>query len=455
LVGVLACSSAAAQNIVEWRVENGGNGHSYQAVATPIPISWETANSAAQTAGGHLATIASPAENAFVFSLIDSPQFWHNNITNAHGPYLGGFQPEGSPEPAGNWQWVTGEPWLYTNWGPFRPDNHGDEQYLHYFSPAPGTRSPGWNDILLDDNVLGYIVEYDRVGTPTISISAILAGGETAVVEGGLAFCSDDIIHCTATTTNANGLSAIWHVDVGPGSGTPPEIASAGEGSIDFQLRGLSNWLAITPSQTGGIFESRFPAFSFAITASLVDPVTRLQVGQAAVWSMVQSDLGQLRQEYVDFKHAGGASFPPLVVPDATAFTSNYPELNTGDYLNWALVSGWSVYVGPRIIIDASMAAPPMATWITSCYRNPVHHANVYLRDGIPDLHHMYWSSRHLYGAAIDFHVGEEFETPRHVRNLRDYERLKPICEEWGLVRREPANRALPQRVDHVHVEQR
>jgi hypothetical protein len=32
------------------------------------------------------------------------------------GPWIGGYQDSNASEPEGGWNWVTGEPWIYTNW---------------------------------------------------------------------------------------------------------------------------------------------------------------------------------------------------------------------------------------------------------------------------------------------------------------------------------------------------
>src|SRR5437016_580806 len=94
-------------NSVAWPVAAGGNGHIYEAVAVSGSIGWPQASAAAVAAGGYLATVTSPSENAFVFSLINHPAFWVPNSN--HGPWLGGQQKPGSAEPAGGWTWVTGE----------------------------------------------------------------------------------------------------------------------------------------------------------------------------------------------------------------------------------------------------------------------------------------------------------------------------------------------------------
>ena len=77
--------------------------------------SWSTSNATCQTLGGHLATIEDQTENDAIFQ----------NITGAagcgnHQAWIGLFQNTNSSnysEPAGGWEWVTGEPLVFTNWG--------------------------------------------------------------------------------------------------------------------------------------------------------------------------------------------------------------------------------------------------------------------------------------------------------------------------------------------------
>ena len=162
---------AKAAPPVQWPASAGGNGHYYEAVWVPQGISWTSASNAAVLAGGYLATIASQAENQFVFSLVDDPRFWHQlPDPNNHGPWLGGYQLPGAQEPAGGWVWVTGEALIFTNWfegtheptgGPWLGQNEDRLQY----SSARDTRAPTWNDIpnILPSQyaVYGYIVEYN------------------------------------------------------------------------------------------------------------------------------------------------------------------------------------------------------------------------------------------------------------------------------------------------------
>lgn len=141
-----------------------GTGHYYEVVLVPEGIDWQTASDAANAMGGYLATTTSPGENAFVFSLVAlSENYWTpGRGTTSVGPWLGGFQPDGSPEPSGGWQWVTGEPWAYTNWSANEPNNllhEGYENRLHY---GPVHMDWTWNDLYESDPIAphGYVVEY-------------------------------------------------------------------------------------------------------------------------------------------------------------------------------------------------------------------------------------------------------------------------------------------------------
>jgi hypothetical protein len=142
------------------------NGHCYQAVLAP-GVSWDDAQAACVARGGHLATIASEEENEFVFSLVSGDSaFWYvDAYNNGLGPWLGGYQPDGSAEPGGDWRWVTDEPFVYTNWETGQPDEGGggSQNRLRFFK-LDGVIGNGWDDAESDNppaHRSGYVFEHD------------------------------------------------------------------------------------------------------------------------------------------------------------------------------------------------------------------------------------------------------------------------------------------------------
>jgi hypothetical protein len=168
LTALVATSKLAGAQATVWPV----NGHAYQAVLVPAGISWTDARAAAQGAGGYLATVTSAAENAFVFALVDQPQYWNQEPGGSNlGPWLGGYQPVDTGDPAANWTWVSGEPWAYTEWSSGEPNNFrgAGENYLSYKCyGSAGCRSSGWNDLpdnisVYGTSVLSYVIEFDAL----------------------------------------------------------------------------------------------------------------------------------------------------------------------------------------------------------------------------------------------------------------------------------------------------
>jgi hypothetical protein len=140
------------------------NGHGYLLITQPAFLTWDEAKAAAEKRGGHLVTLTSPEENAFVFSYVrtvDAAYF--TNAFAQSGPWLGASQAPGSAEPLGGWSWVTGEPWAYTAWAAMEPNNDPvTEAYLQFYTNRPDfTRAPVWNDVFLNGDVRAYIVELE------------------------------------------------------------------------------------------------------------------------------------------------------------------------------------------------------------------------------------------------------------------------------------------------------
>lgn len=158
ILGIVGMANAIP---VQWTTGVGANGHWYDIIDSNI--SWEGARVAAMNSGGYLATITTAAEQQFAASLIASHVVGNSSTS---GYMIGGFQPVGSPEPIGNWQWVTSETWSYTNWGIGEPNNSGGENYLY----MDERYTWAWNDYTNVNNYYGqpsgYIVESNPVPEP-------------------------------------------------------------------------------------------------------------------------------------------------------------------------------------------------------------------------------------------------------------------------------------------------
>lgn len=94
---------------------------------------WFDAKTCCENLGGHLATITSEEEQAFIASYMKA---LHTTTAFAYA-WLGGYR-DGN-----NWYWVTGEAFEYTNWNAGEPNNtSGIEWIVHIF---PGADYE-WND---------------------------------------------------------------------------------------------------------------------------------------------------------------------------------------------------------------------------------------------------------------------------------------------------------------------
>jgi hypothetical protein len=154
-------------------VYNPDNGHYYEAFCAER-ISWETAKAEAESMTymgipGHLATVTSEEENTFLAN------FYEMHCGDQYRMFwLGGFQPPGSPEPDGNWQWVTGEPFEYDNWRQGEPNDspclYGgfSENAIDFYGYGLGQGE--WNDFCWGHYVYtsNYVVEYSPELSPPI-----------------------------------------------------------------------------------------------------------------------------------------------------------------------------------------------------------------------------------------------------------------------------------------------
>ena len=206
-------SQVVAQQAVEWKVSDGGNGHWYQWIKVPSGITWTQARDLCLSRAGHLATSTSFAENTFLFNLTLPTSAWQNRF----GPWLGGFQAPNFPEPAGGWQWVTGEPWSWTAWWALEPNNFycrgTPEDRLHFFE-----YEPKWNDITdalgecdgIVQSVWSLLIEWeaDCNDDGIVDYGQILSGELADTNGNGVPDCCEDGSTCTTSLTVNSGFES-------------------------------------------------------------------------------------------------------------------------------------------------------------------------------------------------------------------------------------------------------
>jgi hypothetical protein len=194
-------ASANAQVAVQWPRSAGGNGHWYRLQLVPNGIGWTTAKAQAIAMGGHLATVTSSDESAFVFALANRPEAFPNSPVV--GPWIGGYLEQVTGMPA-TWKWVNGESWQYTNWLPPNPDGPGT---WNENRTCLTTTNGKWNDF--NDSgvqpcckVAGYVVEWeaDCNGDGVVDFGQIQAGILSDANANGVPDCCDQATTCAMGT---------------------------------------------------------------------------------------------------------------------------------------------------------------------------------------------------------------------------------------------------------------
>jgi len=252
--GLLA-GSALAQDAVQWRVEDGGNGHWYQLIVeSGVSVHWVDAQRHAAARGGYLATLTSSAENEFAFAVSNFAAGWKVlNTTPSYciGPWLGGYQPPGSSEPAGGWRWVTDEPWSWSNWWApaLEPNNGcgGGEDFLHWLTQGNTNPSAAWNDTAIPGNCgfptpNSYVLEYsaDCNSDGIVDFGQIRAGELDDANANNIPDCCEQGVacNCPADIDGSGAVNAIdlaivigyWGTD---GGRQYPQADIDGSGEID------------------------------------------------------------------------------------------------------------------------------------------------------------------------------------------------------------------------------
>lgn len=177
---------------------------------------WTNASNLCSQNGGNLATIASLQEQQFVASLLPGQPQWIGFTDQAQ---------------EGNFQWVTGEPVLYTNWGANEPNNAGEEDFAQ-ISP-----NGQWND-LANNTVMLFVCEFSGVqqvdllwSTGETTQDITVQPSETTTyflqVSNGDLVCSDSVVVEVQVASWSFPEDSVFVCG-------PNAVLDAGEGLVSF-----------------------------------------------------------------------------------------------------------------------------------------------------------------------------------------------------------------------------
>lgn len=107
-------------------------------------MSWFSASAHCEKLGGHLATITSAEEQAFIESYMNAVSF-------SDVAWIGAFN-DGV-----KWRWITDEAYEYTNWAPGQPDCSGSKEFFAYINYQTFGQ---WNDGTHDGKI-AFICEWE------------------------------------------------------------------------------------------------------------------------------------------------------------------------------------------------------------------------------------------------------------------------------------------------------
>ena len=175
----------------------GGNGHRYDVVTSPSPVTWTQARDMAASMGGRLADLTSQAEHDFVSEhIIGLEEGWsfHPNEVNGvsqyrlFGPWIGGHREQSELyDHTEGWSWVGGAPWGFTSWDGMAGWTNFQPGYDRVCLSVPWTGSmPEWTITSETgaDRVSSFVVEYD----------AALPNIPDVVITGSMPFMSGIVL---------------------------------------------------------------------------------------------------------------------------------------------------------------------------------------------------------------------------------------------------------------------
>lgn len=132
--------------------KSASDNHTYKVIKQNF--TWDEAKEYCEQQGGYLATITSEEEREKIYNLLDS--------SDVKVVWLGATDLRSS----GNYEWITGENFVFTDWAPGEPNNDGGIE--HYLVVYKVNGKWVWNDgpvdtnKAYDPNYIGFVCEWDN-----------------------------------------------------------------------------------------------------------------------------------------------------------------------------------------------------------------------------------------------------------------------------------------------------
>ena len=249
-------AGASAQDAVQWRVEDGGNGHWY--LVSTTPRTFANARDWTHSHGATLALIDSASENEFLFHLtLNTTGPWVGK-----GPFFGLFQDTSSPdfsEPSGGWRWVDskGVTERFSAFCGGQPDNaHTGQQLGVYWAPGGNPGSCWDDDVSVEelDIVAGpHLIEWsaDCNSDGIVDYGQIRAGELEDANSNNIPDCCEQSTSCESCAADIDGSGTVNAVDLaailtvwGTDGGKYPRADINGDGEVNGPdlAAVLSNW---------------------------------------------------------------------------------------------------------------------------------------------------------------------------------------------------------------------
>jgi hypothetical protein len=342
-VGASVTVAGAQNTAVQWRVEDGGNGHWYELRELPARPTCSLAASMAQAIGARLIALETSSENEFFNSLRCSQSKQH----------LSAWQDLSIVN--GVWVWGSGETFAFHSWSPGQPDG-GWTATIDWSGPMGQCDSLTWGDENCDSGNLpsSLFVEWsaDCNGDSIVDFGQCLDGTRADLNSNNIPDCCEQGTACDGIdaglqahyTLDGNCLDSSGNGRDGSATGIGYVAGPTGLGGNAASFDGSTSFI-----QVQGIPVPTDNSFSWALWLR-VDAI-----GNTAVIERIESIGNNLLSPSFSIRNDGALGFGSYSFASGGTSIETAPHtITTGAWIHVACTSATSgirrVYVNGSLI---------------------------------------------------------------------------------------------------------